>query len=292
MTILYYPGCTIKDTALNFETSAIAVAKALGIEMQEMKRWNCCGTVYSMATDDLMQQLAPIRDLVRVQEEGEDKVVVLCAMCYNTIAQANELVRLDSEKLEIINAFMDREEDYKCAVDVYHYLSLLIEHVGLDKITKSVKTPLKGLKIAPYYGCTTVRPKHVAIDDTEDPKIMGKVLEALGAEIINDPFKVECCGSYQTVNSKNAVAERTYNIVSSARGNGAEIIALTCPLCEFNIDNRQKETQELHPEFKKMPVLYFTQLMALALGLDEKTYGFEQHYVDPRPLLKEKGLLK
>jgi heterodisulfide reductase subunit B len=292
MKILYYPGCTIKDTALNFETSALAVGKVLGIEMQEMKRWNCCGTVYSMATDDLMQQLAPIRDLIRVQEEGEDKMVILCSMCYNTIAQANELVRSDPEKLEIINAFMDQEEPYEGKVNVYHLLSLLTDHVGIDAIAKKVKKPLTGLNIAPYYGCTTVRPKHVAIDDTEDPHIMGKILEALGAEIVHDPFNVECCGSYQTVNNKNAVAERTYKIVTSARENGANSIALTCPLCEFNIDFRQEATQELHPEFRKMPVFYFTQLMAIALGLDEETYGFGYHYVDPRPLLKEKGILK
>ncbi|MCD6263465.1 CoB--CoM heterodisulfide reductase iron-sulfur subunit B family protein [Candidatus Bathyarchaeota archaeon] len=298
MRFPYYPGCTLKTTAKNFEISAIASARALGIELVELPRWNCCGAVYSLVSDNLMSYLAPIRNLIRVQEmnekgilENEYRLVTLCDMCYNTLKRANLLVKEDPEKLEKINTFMDREEDYKGNVEVLHFLEVLRD-VGFKKVEEKVKNPLKGLKIAPYYGCMILRPRGIGIDDPEDPKILNELLEALGAEVVDNPYKVRCCGSYQTVNRKYVVAELAHDILSHAVREGAEAIALSCPLCSFNLDDRQKEVKELHPNFREIPVFYFTQLMAIAFGLEEKSYGLNLNYVDPRPLLKNKKLLK
>jgi len=287
MKIPYYPGCTLKTAAKNFEDSAIAAAEALDIQMAELPRWNCCGTVYSLATDDLMHQLAPIRNLIRVQEQGEDRVVTLCSMCYNTLKRANYLLANDPEKKEKINDFMDREEDYRGEVKVLHLLEVLKE----VNIPDAVKRPLDGLKVAPYYGCLLLRPKEIGIDDVEEPSILENLLQSIGAEVIDDPYKTECCGSYETVSNVDLVAERTYSILRSAIRRGAEAVVVSCPLCDFNLDRRQREVSQRHTDFKGIPILYFTQLLAIALGVDGENCRFDLHYVDPRPLLKSKNLI-
>jgi heterodisulfide reductase subunit B len=296
--IPYYPGCTLKTTAKNFETSAIATAQALGIELLEIPRWNCCGTVFSLADDDLIHHVASVRNFIRVQEmndyglvKNENRLVTLCAMCFNTLKSTNLRMQNNAEDLGKINDLMYREEDYQGKVEVLHFLELL-KSIGFDKIQARVKKPLKGLKVAPYYGCMILRPQEVGIDDPEDPTIQKDLLESLSAESIETPYKRVCCGSYQTVKEKNIVAELAYDILTHAQKEGAEALATVCPLCAFNLDNRQKEVKALHPDFQEIPIFYVTQLMAIAFGLDKESYGLDQNYVDPRPLLKEKALIE
>jgi len=298
MKIPYFPGCTLKTTAKNFEISALAVAKSMDIELVELPRWNCCGTVTSLTSDDLMRHLAPIRNLIRVEEmndngdvKDEYRLVALCSMCFNVLKRSELRVKENPEELEKINDFMYLEKGYNGKVKIIHFLELLRDS-GFDKVKDKVKVNLNGLKVAPYYGCLMLRPKEIGIDDPEDPTIQSDLLKALGAESIDSPCKTRCCGSYQTVRDRYAVSELTYDIINCARKEGAELVTTSCPLCLFNLADRQKEVIEKHPEFKPMPVLYFTQLMALAFGLDEKYYGFDQNYIDPRALLREKGLLK
>ena len=300
LKIPYYPGCTLKTVGKNFETSAIESAKVLGVELVELPRWNCCGAVFSMTTDDLMHQIAPIRNLIRVQEMNEKgivkdeyRVVVLCSMCFNTLKRSNLFVKEAKERLEKINTFLtDTEEPYQGNVEVIHFLELLKNDVGFEKIKEKVRNPLKNLKVAPYYGCLLLRPEEVGIDNPQSPKILENLLEALGATVINTQFKTRCCGSYQTVNRKELVAELAFDILNQAKMNGAECIASSCPLCTFNLDTRQEEIKKAHPEFEMIPVFYFTQLMVLAFGLKEECCRFDLNYVNPKPLLIEKNLLK
>lgn len=294
MKLPYFPGCSLKTTARNFEKSALASARALDIELVELPRWNCCGTVTSLATDDLIHHLASVRDLIRTEEmEGENtQLVALCSMCYNTLSQTNLLVKGDEEKMRTINLFMDEENDYEGTVTVRHLLSILRDDIGFDRIASKVKMPLKNLRVAPYYGCLLLRPKEVGIDDPEEPTIMSDLLLSLGAEPVDTPMKVECCGSYHTVDKKDSVADIAHTILTSAARNGAESIVLSCPLCHFNLDARQEEVERRYAGFQKMPVFFFTQLLALALGLGAEACGFERHYVDPRPLLMEKDLIE
>ncbi len=293
----YFPGCTLKTTAKNFEASALAVATALGIDLVEIPRWNCCGTVTSLTSDDLIHHVAPIRDLVRVEEmndsgemDKEYRLVTLCSMCFHVLKRSHLRVAENSEELEKINNFMYLEKDYASRVQVIHFLEVL-RGIGFAKIRDKVKKPLAGLKIAPYYGCLMLRPKEVGIDDPESPEILTSLFEALGAEVVDNPLKTRCCGSYQTVRDPFAVAELAYDILQDARKAGAELVVTSCPLCMFNLADRQKEIVERHPEFATIPVLYFSQLAALALGSDESAYGFGENAVDPRPLLKQKDLL-
>lgn len=292
MRFPYYPGCTLKSSAVNFEKTALASAKALGVELVELPRWNCCGAVYSLTSDDLIHHTAPLRVLIRCQEAykgglvDEPRLVTLCAMCYNTLRRENTAVREDSERLRKLNEFMDKEENYECGVEVVHFLTIL-RNLGLRKISECVRQPLDGLRVAPYYGCLLLRPREVSVDDPENPTIMEDILEALGAEVVDIPYKAKCCGAYHGLVGDEVVAELSYRILRQASERGADVVALACPLCEFNL-GRQEVVRRRYRNFKPIPVVYFTQLMALAFGLPMKECGFEMNRIDPRPVLEKK----
>lgn len=289
--VAYYPGCTLKTTGLGLETSAIAAAKALGLDLVEIERWNCCGTVHSLATDNIINNLAAARNLIRAKEGGFDQFVTLCSICYNTQKSVNNIVRNEPEKKEKINSFMYEEIDYEGDVEVLHLLEAIRDDVGYEEVAKKVKRPLNSLKIAPYYGCLLLRPREIAFDSQENPTIMEGLHNAMGAEIVDDPYKTECCGTYHTVGDVDFVVEHAYRILNSAVSRGADAISTTCPLCHFNLDRRQKEVREKYIDFNPVPVFYFTQLLCIALGLGEEPCHFEKHFVDPLPLLKAKQLL-
>lgn len=292
MKITYYPGCTLKTHAKNFEDSALCSLRELEVSVEELPRWNCCGTVFSLATDDLIHHVAPIRTLIRTKEANSDTLMTLCAMCYNTLKRANERVKKDIDSQEKLHKFMDEEKiAYQGDVKVLHLLELLRDEIKFENLAKRVVKPLKGLKIASYYGCLLVRPKEIGFDDVENPTVLENLTTALGAKPIDFPYKTECCGAYQTVDKPGVVADRGFQILSSARRLGADVVIVACPLCAFNLDHRQKETAKKYLEFTKMPILYFTQIMALALGCPEEALGFDLHYVDPRPLLHGKGFI-
>jgi heterodisulfide reductase subunit B len=295
MKLAYYPGCTMKTNAENFEASTLATAKALGIELVELHRWNCCGTVHALAKDDVMHYLAPIRNLIRVEEmvaEGlveEKKVATQCVMCWNTLKRANAAANEDPEKMEKIRGIMEKEQEYSGGVEVLHMLEILRSE-GWEKVSERVVKPLEGLKAAPYYGCLLLRPRELALDDPDAPRIMEDLLEALGAETVDLPYKSKCCGAYHTVHMKEVTAELSHKILAQALEAGADMLVTACPLCEFNLGKRQEEIRRLHPEFSSIPVVYYTQLMALAFGLEEEATDFEENDPDPRPILEERGL--
>ncbi len=264
MEMAYYPGCTLKTNAKLFEESAMKAFSLIGIEMKELDKWYCCGTVYSLAKDNLMYRLASIRNLIRAQEEGFDKLITLCSVCYNTLSQANIMARNDKEAMEKINSFMDEEPDYEGSVDVLHPLQILKEKMW--EIKERVKKPLNR-KYAAYYGCLLLRPAEVSVDDYENPGIMEELIEALGGEAVNFPLKNECCGSYNVVANREAVIEANYRIVTNARKNGADAIVTSCPLCYFNLKDMQKEVKKAYSSFIELPVHYFTELMVEAFGV-------------------------
>lgn len=278
---LYYPGCTLKIKASDYEDSAMKVMEKLGEPLVEMDDWYCCGAVQSLSTDDIMHQIAPIRTMCSAQEQGESEVVALCDMCFNVLKQANERVKGKEDDLETMNDFLDEDPDYEGGVEVYHLFQILKEMKG--QIEDAVEKPLDSLQIAPYYGCMLLRPSHVAIDDTEEPEIVEALLELLGVDGIDNPKRTECCGSYHTVNKPHIVEKRVEEIISYAVEEGADAVALSCPLCQFNLDYHQRAT-----EFE-IPIFYVTELMALAFGLDPE---MKNHKVDPTDLLKDKGIME
>jgi len=256
----------LKTRARNLEEPAVASMEALGFKLDEVPRWNCCGAVYSLADDDLIHQVAPVRNLIRVKKQGKTELVTLCAFCLNTLKRANLLMRQDAEKRNTLNDFVDEGIDYGGEVKVVHLLEVLRDEIGWEALSQKVKLPLQELKVAPYYGCTLLRPREVAIDNVEDPTILGNFLKALGANPVDFPESTRCCGSYQVVSSPHDISEYTRPILSSASGHGAEALVLTCPLCDYNLGRGQKELTKKGSGFKEIPLFYFTQLLALALG--------------------------
>lgn len=296
MRLAYYPGCTQKTTAKNFDTSTVAAASILDIDLIELPRWNCCGTVHALTKDDVMHYLAPIRNLVRVEEmnaEGsvEDRrVVTQCAMCYNTLRRANVDAKGDPDKMKKIIVNMEKEPEYRGSVDVVHFLEV-IHQEGWDKVNDVVKKPLTGLRVVPYYGCLLLRPRGLGIDDPDNPQIMEGLLGAIGADVVDIPFKTKCCGAYHTVHMKEVAADLSQRILRQAVEAGADMVVTACPLCEFNLGSRQKEMRKLFMDIQSIPVVYYTQLMALSFGLGEEEVGFGLNDPDPRAVLKERGLI-
>lgn len=269
MKISYYPGCTLKADASHFEESARLSFERLGVELEELPRWNCCGTVFSFATDNIMYHLAPVRNLLRVRETGNETVLTLCSMCYNTLKRANRLFHEDSEKSEKIRNIMYMEEmEYDGKTRVLHGLEFLRDEIGFDKLKKEVGDHLSGMKFAPYYGCMLLRPDGMGIDDAEDPTIFEDFINAIGAEAVDFPLKGECCGAYQTVDHPEIVAGRTVAIIDAARKSGADALLVSCPLCAFNLDQRQEMAIEMHSGFTGFPVVYFTEVLAKGLGME------------------------
>jgi heterodisulfide reductase subunit B len=291
MKLIYYPGCTLKNSARNFDVSTVSSMAELNVEVEELERWNCCGTVHALGSDNIMNRVAPVTNLIRVKEAQASEFMTSCAMCYNTLKRANIDVKKNPDKLSTINEFLTLETTkYQGDVDVLHLLEYLRDRVGFDKVAEKVKKPLKGLRVACYYGCLLVRPKEVAFDDVENPMIMENLITALGATAVNFPLKTECCGAYHAVGAPEIVADRTDKIMGSANEAQVDLMVVSCPMCAYNLDFRQDDAKRVNPDFEHLPVLYFTQLMALALECGDDALRFDLHHIDPLPALAARGL--
>ena len=289
MRIPYFPGCTLSTKARGFDVSARASASALGFELVELPQWNCCGATFPLATDNELALVGPTRILIEAQKQGQ-RLVTLCSICYNVLKRTARFLQENEEKRERINLFI--EEEYRAELQVLHLLELLQSELGFEALRERVEKRLAGLRVAPYYGCLLLRPQdEIGLDDPDEPTILLDLLASLGCEVVDFPYKTECCGSYLTVSAAGATEELAYAILSSALSEGAEVVVTSCPLCQFNLDYRQGEMSKQHAGFAPLPVLYFTQLLGIALGLDSTGYGFQDLYVDPRPLLLGKGII-
>jgi heterodisulfide reductase subunit B len=236
-----------------------------------------------------MALLPPFRILATAREQG-GTLTTLCSVCFNVMKRTNRLIQGDGEKREKINNFI--EKNYQGDLRVLHYLEILKKEIGFVQVKEKVKKSLGGLKAAAYYGCMLLRPfDEMEFDDKERPTVFEEFLESLGAEAVDFPYKIECCGSFQSVGAPEVATECAYKILGSAVRNGAEVVVSTCPMCTFNIDHKQADIQRKYLDFKVVPVVYFTQLLGIAMGVDYQRLGFEQNAVDPLPLLRERGLL-
>ena len=289
MRIPYYPGCTLNTKGKGFDNSARASARELGLELVELGEWNCCGATFPLLVDNMLDLAGPAQVLISARQEGE-RLAVACSTCYNVLRRTNKVIREDEDSREKLNFFL--EADYSGDLEVFDLLQVLRDDIGFDKIKEAVKKPLSGLKVAAYYGCMVLRPPaEVAYDDPEHPRALDDLMTALGAEAVDYSHKGECCGAYLAVKSAQVTAEMSFTILDSAQRSGAQLVVTNCPLCQFNLDRMQKTVGTRHAGFQPIPVLYFTQLLGIALGLDSEGFELDRHYVDPRPLLKGKGLV-
>lgn len=283
MKYAFFPGCSLESTAQDFHMSTTAVAKALGLKMEELTDWTCCGSTPAHATDEVLAAALPARNLITAKEAGQD-LVVCCAACYGRLASANKALE-DDENLRAEVAKVTGQA-YDGGVRVRHFLQVLKEDVGFAEIRDRVEKSLNGLKVACYYGCLLTRPKEMSIlDDPEDPQIIEELLSAVGADPIEWPFKTECCGASLSITRTDTVKRLTGEILKMAKQSGAECIAVACPLCQTNLDLRQAEIEQASGEQIGLPVFYFTQLLGRAFGLSDSELGIGKLMTDPARIL-------
>lgn len=289
MQIPYFPGCTLTNKARGLNDTSKDCLKVLGLELKELENWYCCQANFSLLTDNLMNHLAPVRTLVSARKEA-DSLAVLCSTCYYVLKRVSFLMERDEAKRTTVFDFL--EEEYKGPIRIVHLLELVRDRIGFAAVKEKVKNDLKNLAIAPYYGCQLLRPgKELAFDHPEKPVIFEEFLSALGVTVIDSPFKTECCGAFLSMSQQEAADDCVLKIVRSALKNGAEALTTSCPLCNFNLDWSQQRIAERDTALPKVPVLYLSEVMALALGVEVAKGVWEEHSIDPRPFLQEKGYL-
>ncbi len=259
MTFSYFPGCTLRTKAKELDRYARISAEALGFTLEEVPDWQCCGGVYTMAKDEIATKLSSIRALASAKEKGQD-MVTLCSACHNVIKQVNNDMRTDENIVLKANNYLKLAEPYQGETEVLHYLEVLRDKVGFDNLKAAVKNPFTGKKIAAYYGCLLLRPGTVMqMDNPENPKILEDFIRAIGAEPVLYPQRNECCGGYMTLEDKAAAQKRSSTVMCSAAEHGAEMVITACPLCLYNLKKNSGS---------EIPVVYFTELLAQALGLE------------------------
>ena len=273
----YYPGCSLHATGKEFHLSTEAVFAALGAPLYELDGWNCCGASSAHAVSPALTLALPTRNLALAQRAGRD-VVMPCAACFNRHKAADRTLRADAEK----RAQLERAVGftYDGAVQVRALLDVVVNDIGLERVRARVTRPLEGLRVAAYYGCLLVRPPDVtAFDDPEHPVTMDRILEALGADARPYAYATECCGGALSLTAPKSAARMVDRLVSRAREAGAATMAVSCPLCQINLEMRQSGSQ-------KLPIFYITELMGLAFGLPDAEKWWKMHLIDPRPVLR------
>jgi len=288
MRYLYYPGCSASGTGRAYEESFLPVLKALDVEYEEIPEWNCCGATVYMSIDEAKAFALSARNLAIAEEMGSGEegvpptVVAPCAACYLGLLKTKNYLAEQEEMLEKVRcALAAADLKYQGDVLVKHPLDVFVNDVGIEKIKEKVTQPLKGLKIAPYYGCQIVRP-FAEFDDQDNPQSMTKIFEALGAEVIDWPLSTRCCGGVQTGVNNEVGVRLNYHILKEAMKCGADVVATACPLCQFNLECYQDKMSTWYDDEIKMPVAFFTQLMGVAFGISEKELGFNRLFVPPQ----------
>lgn len=267
MKVSYFPGCTLRTKAKDLDRYARSSAEVLGIELCEMENWQCCGGVFVSAKDEVASKLPSVRALAAARD-AKMPLVTVCSACHNVIKQTNHAMQTDGNFAKKVNLYMSQDRDpgaaYNGETEVYHYLEMLHDIVGFDKLSAAAKKPLSGKKIAAYYGCLLLRPgKVMAFDDVENPTIMEDFIRAIGAEPVIYPQRNECCGGYVALEDAESAKKKSNAVSDSAAGHGAEIIVTACPLCKYNLTKNGSG----------IPVVYFTELLAEAFGIKEDTNG-------------------
>ena len=261
MKYSYYPGCTLRTKAKDLDVYARASAAALGIELIEIEDWQCCGGVYPLGSDEIATKLSSVRALNAAKEKGQD-LVTMCSACHHVIKRVNDDMRNVEDIRTRANNYMELEEPYAGETEVLHFLEVLRDRVGFDELKKKVTNPLTGRKIGAYYGCLLLRPsKLLSFDDPENPAIIEDFIRAIGAEPVIYPYRNECCGGYISLKEKDLSKSMCEKIMASAEGFGAEMLTTACPLCLYNL-NKTTGTS--------LPVVYFTELLAEALGVKDQ----------------------
>lgn len=295
MKYLYYPGCSMDTSAKSYQDSLLAIRDVLGLELEEIRDWNCCGATEYFSVSLLPAYALVSRNLALAarQANGSNTVVATCSACYLNLSKTEHYLREDKALNEKVNmALAAGGLDYRPgSLEVRHLLDIVCHDVGLEAVKRNVVRPLKGLRVAPYYGCLIPRPDYDhRCSNHEYPTELDKLMKALGAEVVDFPLKSHCCGGHMTQISAPVAYELIRRLVHSATEYRADVMVTLCPMCQLNLDAYQGEMNRYFRTDYRLPVLFFTQLMGLAFGKDAKALGIGREFVDARPALARIGV--
>jgi len=289
MQVGYYPGCSLESSAKEFDLSLRAMFQEMQISLQEIPDWNCCGASPAHSLSEELGMALPYRNLVKAEEAGLKRIISPCPACYGHMKRIHEKVKQDASLAERLQKIVGKE--YQRGVESKHLLDFIKEDIGLEQLKLSMKSSLKGLKVACYYGCLTRLPG-VDIDDVENPVIMDEIVGALGGKPVDWSHKTECCGASLSLTRTEIALRLVRSILEAALEKEAECIAVVCPLCQSNLDVRQSVISKKYGALDKIPILYITQLIGLTQGLGYAQLGLDRSLVSPVDLLQKRGLIK
>jgi heterodisulfide reductase subunit B len=300
--VAYYPGCALEGTAHAYNSSTKAVGKALGLELDEVKNWNCCGAMEVKNIDPKVQTYLSSRVMsIAANEMGVEVVMAPCNGCYHNLKKAEHDLAHDQASRAVVDRISKKagHATYEAGqVETIHALDWIKHGLGEEGLRKRVKSSLKGLKVANYYGCMYTRPRHIfpekdqgpGSESTAKPHFMDDLLEAAGAENVDFPLKTACCGGAHTLSDSDTSTKLVLNILRAAEAAGADVIATECPTCHAGLEMHQVRAEKVFGEKTSVRMLYFTQLLGVALGLSPRKVGVHENVSDGLALLREKGL--
>lgn len=290
----YYPGCSLERNAIAYHTSTMMVSKSLGIEFKELEDWNCCGATEYIAVNRIAAYALVTRNLALAasQPEVNNQLIAPCSACFLNLNKVEQYLRVSHELMETVNlALAEGGLSYKAGnLRIRHLLDIIVNDIGYPAISAHVINSLKGLRVAPYYGCLVVRPSFSGVfDDHEYPTSMDILLETLGAEVVDFPLKTHCCGGHMTQISEAVAFELIRQLLKNAADYEADVIVTLCPMCQLNLDVYQADVNKRFNTNYHIPVLYFTQLLGLSFGYLPEELGIGKEFIDARQALAKIG---
>ncbi|MFV0423723.1 CoB--CoM heterodisulfide reductase iron-sulfur subunit B family protein [Oleidesulfovibrio sp.] len=295
-SVAYYPGCSGGGTSAEYEKSTQAVFRTLGVRLEELADWSCCGSTPAHTVNHVLSAALSARNLAIAATAGHSVVTTPCPSCLSNLRTAAHKMEDEGFRRDVSALLHDGDAaadiETGASVDARSTLQVIAEEVGNDAVAARVRKPLKGLKVACYYGCIMNRPPELMqFDDAEHPMAMDRLMEACGAEVVPFPLKVECCGAAFGMPRRDIVSELSGRLLDAAADCGADAVVAACPLCQMNLDMRQGQVNRSRGSRHSVPVFYFTQLMGLAFGLNAEEVGLSKLVVDPNPCLRAAGVL-
>ncbi len=295
----YYPGCSLERNAGAYHTSLMAVAAQLGVEFAEVDDWNCCGATEFIAVNRLRAYALVSRNLALAarQTNGSNgaargQLVAPCSACFLNLSKVDHYLS-ESPALtnDVNNALAAGGLSYEPgSLRVRHLLDVMVNDVGYERVAATVRRPLRGLRVAPYYGCLVVRPGfRERFDDPEYPTSLDRLMRTLGATVVDFPLKAHCCGGHMTQISRDVALELIRRLLKNAADYQADMIVTLCPMCQLNLDAFQESVNSMFGTEYRIPILFFTQLMGLAFGLPPAAVGIGKEFIDARPALARIG---
>jgi len=282
----YYPGCSSDATAVGLGISAQAIAKPLDMELIELEDWNCCGSTPYGSLDELESIAVVTRNLALAEKTGLD-LVTPCSSCFVTLTKTNLHLKEHRQLMSQVNeALAVANLEYNGNVRVRLLLEVLINDITPETITAKVKRPLSGLKVAPYYGCQEARPNY-GFDNPSFPQSLDHLVESLGADVVPYPLKNHCCGGALVISEEDLALELMHKLLANAVNSGAQCITTPCPLCQTNLDAYQSRVNSKFKTNYNLPILFATQLMGIAFGLNSEDLGLKTNIIPPQKVLAE-----